>query len=163
MAGLVVRCANQGAHDDEPAIRVKCRTCIEWHMVKKAGGVPDTKKETTLRRFRAPWKGEFVLACGKCQKKVARDGGKGKPLKLKKALKRAAAREQARIRLLVVPCLKLCPKGAIAVCTQEQFGRGECSMVRSIAEVRVLVRECVLAAESRDAKRMDAVSLEVEF
>ena len=97
-----------------------------------------------LKRYRAPWKGQLLLACLKCQKKRKRQSSRAKPLKLKKAMKQAMieAGSELRVRVIQVACLKLCPKGAIAVCTQEQLGRGECSMVKTADDVRMLAAEC---------------------
>ncbi len=108
---------------------------------------PDETAEpsrSALRAYPAPWKGQLVLACRKCQKKLRARDGSGSVAKLKKALKSCAKHDQdsIRIRLVEVSCLKLCPKGAVAVCTQSQLGAGTCSMVRSGDDVEALYTQC---------------------
>jgi hypothetical protein len=39
-----------------------------------------------------------------------------------------------------VPCLKMCPKGGVTVCTQAQLALGECSIVRTKEDVEALLR-----------------------
>jgi hypothetical protein len=93
-----------------------------------------------MQSYPIPWKGQLVLACGKCQKKLKRSKGS----KLSKALKRRARRDQEglRLRVVEVACLKMCPKGGITVCTQGQVGRNECSIVRNRADVDSLYEQC---------------------
>jgi len=108
---------------------------------------PETEKTPSpLRHYRAPWKGQLVLACAKCQKRLRRHEGNSKLQKFRKVLQAAA--EPARVRVLDVPCLKLCPKRGVAVCTQEQIGRGECSIVWTEEDVEQLARECQRAAKA---------------
>ena len=113
---------------------------------------PPSAKELRLRTYPAPWKGQLVLACRKCQKKLRSHDGNGAAAKLKKALKSCAKhdRDSVRIRLVEVPCLKLCPKGAVAVCTQSQLGAGTCSMIRSEDDVQALYTECKAEAARAD-------------
>jgi hypothetical protein len=89
-----------------------------------------------MRSYPIPRRGQLVLACGKCQKKLKR--------KLNKALKKRARQDEDRVRLRVVdvPCMKMCPKGGITVCTQGQVGRNECSIVRTRADVDGLYEQC---------------------
>jgi predicted metal-binding protein len=91
--------------------------------------------------YRIPWKGQLLLACRKCQKKLKRGEGAAK---LSKALKRRARQDEdgLKLRVIEVPCLKMCPKGGITVCTQAQLGRGECSIVRNGADVDSLYQQC---------------------
>ncbi len=91
--------------------------------------------------YQIPWKGQLVLACGKCQKKLKRSDGVAK---LSKALKKRARRDEdgPKLRVIEVSCLKMCPKGGVTVCTQAQLGRNECSIVRNRADVDSLYQEC---------------------
>jgi predicted metal-binding protein len=102
-----------------------------------------TQDREVVRSFRVPWKGQLVLVCRKCQKKLKRGGKRNGIAKLGKALKRRARNEADGLKLHVieVPCLKLCPKGGVTVCTQRQLGLGECSIVRTGADVDALVEE----------------------
>src|ERR1700761_6051211 len=90
----------------------------------------------TMKSYPIPRKGQLVLACGKCQKKLKR--------KLSKALMKRARQDEDRMRLRVVevPCMKLCPKGGITVYTPGQVGRNECSIVRTRTDVDELYEEC---------------------
>jgi predicted metal-binding protein len=87
-----------------------------------------------IRSYRAPWKGQLLLVCRKCQKKLKKN-------KLAKRLKKRARHGDGgtRLHVLQVPCLKMCPKGGITVCTQTQLARGECSIVRSKEDVEALL------------------------
>jgi predicted metal-binding protein len=64
-----------------------------------------------------------VLVCSKCQRKLKGSGDH--PLKLKKELKKLAKNDPDRLKLHVisVPCMKLCPKGGVTVCTPQQFSQ----------------------------------------
>jgi predicted metal-binding protein len=94
-----------------------------------------------VRSYQVPWKGQLVLVCRKCQKKL-KHGGKRKGIaKLGKALKKRArdAEDGLKLHVIEVPCLKMCPKEGVTVCTQRQLGRGECSIVWSGADVDALI------------------------
>jgi hypothetical protein len=97
-----------------------------------------------MQSYRIPWRGQLVLACGKCQKKLKRSKRKDKGAKLSKALKRRARQDEdgLKLRVIEVACLKMCPKGGITVCTQGQLGRNECSIVRTRADVDSLYEQC---------------------
>lgn len=96
-----------------------------------------------VRSYRAPWKGELILVCRKCQRKLKHAGKKDGMAKLSKGLKKRAKRNQDGLKLHVieVPCLELCPKGGVTVCTQRQLGRGECSIVYTTEDLDALVAE----------------------
>ena len=115
-------------------------------MSKKIGDIsngPAEPRQGAVRSYQAPWKGELLLVCRKCQKKLKHDGKKNGISKLSKALKRRARHDEnaPRLHVLEVPCLKMCPEGGITICTQRQLGRGECSIVRSKADVDALYRQ----------------------
>jgi predicted metal-binding protein len=95
-----------------------------------------------LRTYRAPWKGQIVLVCRKCQKKL-QGGKKNRIAKLGKELKKQARQEEdgPRLRVIQVSCLKVCPKGGVTVCTQAQLARNECCIVRTKADVDALVSQ----------------------
>jgi hypothetical protein len=115
-------------------------------MSKKIGDIsngPAEPRQGAVRSYKAPWKGELLLVCRKCQKKLKHDGKKNGISKLSKALKKRARQDEnaPRLHVLEVPCLKMCPEGGITMCTQRQLGRGECSIVRSKADVDALYRQ----------------------
>jgi hypothetical protein len=104
-------------------------------MSKKIGDISNGPAE--------PRQGELLLVCRKCQKKLKHDGKKNGISKLSKALKKRARQDEnaPRLHVLEVPCLKMCPEGGITICTQRQLGRGECSIVRSKADVDMLYQQ----------------------
>lgn len=106
---------------------------------------PEAQSQALVRTYPAPWKGQLVLVCRKCQSKLKHDGGKKNRLaKLNKALKKRARQGEDGLRLHVVDvsCLKMCPKGGVTVCTQQQLAGNECSIVRTRADVNALLLQC---------------------
>jgi hypothetical protein len=101
-----------------------------------------------MRSYPGPWKGQFLLACGKCQRKL-RKSQADDFISLKKLLTRERKKHPAglRLRVLNVPCLKMCPKDAVTVCTPAQVARHECSIVSIPRDVPALYQQCKL--ESR--------------
>jgi hypothetical protein len=93
--------------------------------------------ERSLRSYRAPWKGQLLLICRKCQKKLKHGGKKKSLAKLGKTLKK----DRPQFHVIEVSCLKMCPKGAVTVCTQQQLARGECSIVGTGADVDALLEQ----------------------
>ncbi len=89
-----------------------------------------------------PWKGQIVLVCRKCQKKL-HGGKKNKIAKLGKVLKKQGRQEEdaPRLRVIQVSCLNVCPKGGVTVCTQSQLARNECCIVRTPADLDALIRQ----------------------
>ena len=67
------------------------------------------------RTYKSRYSGPVLLACKKCEKKL-------KPkLKLKKKLKLLNRNGPATLHLIQVSCMKLCPKGGIAICAPQQL------------------------------------------
>ena len=99
-----------------------------------------------LKSYKGPWKGQLLLACGKCQRKLKKDdlGDEHGLGKLRKALKQRSKRDEDGLELLVIKtqCLKVCPKRGVAVCTRAQIGAGRCSIVRTSEDVDALYAEC---------------------
>ena len=71
-----------------------------------------------LRIYRTPWKGEAVFACKKCQRKMKKRGGASALIKLKSWFKQ---RPGLPVRVIDIPCVKLCPKGGVTVFTRRQL------------------------------------------
>jgi hypothetical protein len=111
--------------------------------VEERSNGPAEPRQGIVRSYPAPWKGELLLVCRKCQKKLKHEGKKNGISKLNKALKRRARHDEnaATLYVLQVPCLKMCPRGGVTVCTQRQLGRGECSIVRSSADIDALYQQ----------------------
>ncbi|HTZ60920.1 MAG TPA: hypothetical protein VMB49_22580 [Acidobacteriaceae bacterium] len=105
-------------------------------------GIPAS--EDGLRSYRGPWKGELVLVCRKCQKKLKHRGGNKKLARMSKTLRKRAARRDPELQIATVDvsCLKMCPKDGVTVCTGPQIARHECSVLRSLADVDVLIDRC---------------------
>jgi predicted metal-binding protein len=73
--------------------------------------------ERTLRTYPAPWEGEIILACRKCQKKLKKHGGLRDLAKLKKAVKRYNKEHADKpLHVVGIPCMDLCPKDGVTVC-----------------------------------------------
>ena len=103
-----------------------------------------TPVEGRVRGYRGPWKGQLVLICRKCQKKIKHSGTKNKLAKLGKTLKKRARRQEsgAEIYTVGVSCLGMCPKGGITVCTGQLLARHECLILRSQDDVDALIEQC---------------------
>ena len=101
----------------------------------------DQEDTVALRGYKAPWRGELILACNKCQKKLKKRGA-GKFASLKKWFKKRsrADDEGPAVKVVGIDCLKLCPKGGITISTQHQIGEAgrEVSIVRSEADLEQL-------------------------
>ena len=108
-----------------------------------------TASPGTLRAYPAPWKGALLLACRKCQKKLKRDKRSTEAANLKKAMKTRSRKNDLRLRVLQIPCLKLCPKDAVTVCTQRQLAQGTCAIVRTPADLDALYAQCRSEATPR--------------
>jgi len=98
-----------------------------------------------LRSYRIPWKGQLLLVCRKCERKLRKSGSFSEGATLKKALKVYAKLDPQRgpkLHVLGVDCLKLCPKGGLAVCTGTQMRRipAEVSLLRSAGDIAELYR-----------------------
>ena len=70
-----------------------------------------------LKTYAAPWDGQLILACRKCQKKLKGHHGLHALSKLKAAVKRRNAEHPGQaLHVLNVPCMDLCPKDGVTVC-----------------------------------------------
>ncbi len=100
-----------------------------------------------LKSFVGPWtrkERQLLLACGKCQRKLREDADAQGLAKFKKLVKKRAKHSDLGVQLIVIEtkCLKVCPRAGVAVCTQAQVGAGRGSIVRSVADVDLLLAEC---------------------
>jgi len=105
-------------------------------------GVP----ELTLKSYKGPWtkKSTLLFACRKCMRKIRHD--EHQPLSgFKKLLKKRSKHLgfPKKLRVIDTPCLSVCPRGGVTVCTQAQIGRGECSILRQPGDVDLLVLQCI--------------------
>lgn len=96
---------------------------------------------SALRTIKAPWKGELILACNKCQRKLKKRKA-GRFASLKKWFKKRSRSDDdsPMIRVVGIDCIKLCPKGGVTVSTQHQLATAgsEVSIVRSEADLEQL-------------------------
>jgi hypothetical protein len=77
-----------------------------------------------LKRYPAPWEGQLILTCRKCQKKLKHDQNLRALAKLKKTVKRYNKEHpDQQLHVINVPCMDLCPKGAVTVCTARDSSR----------------------------------------
>jgi hypothetical protein len=89
-------------------------------------------KNEGLRSYPLPLRGDLLLVCGKCQRKLKKGDDPDGLSSLKKLLKKQGG---LRPHVLKVPCLKMCPKGGVTVCTPDQVARHECSIIRDAEDV----------------------------
>jgi hypothetical protein len=69
------------------------------------------------KTYPAPWEGQLILACRKCQKKLKGDDDLRALAKLKKTVKRLnKQRPEHALHVINVPCMDLCPKDGVTVC-----------------------------------------------
>jgi len=70
-----------------------------------------------LKTYAAPWEGEILLACRKCQKKLKPHDSLRELARLKKTVKGFNKEHpDQRIHVINVPCMDLCPKDGVTVC-----------------------------------------------
>jgi predicted metal-binding protein len=70
-----------------------------------------------LKSYPPTWEGDLLLACRKCQKKLKGEPGMRALAKLKKTITRHNKEHAgALLHLISVPCMDLCPKGAVTIC-----------------------------------------------
>jgi hypothetical protein len=84
-----------------------------------------------LISYKGRWKGELLLACAKCQRKLRKHEDPAGLSKLKKLLKHA----QPKLFVVNIACLDVCPKGGVTVCSAAQVARGEFSILRTPEDV----------------------------
>jgi hypothetical protein len=73
--------------------------------------------ETAFKTYPAPWQGQLILACRKCQKKLKGSKDIEALAKLKKTIKRHNRKHPDRaLHLIPISCTGLCPKNGVTVC-----------------------------------------------
>jgi hypothetical protein len=77
--------------------------------------------ETDFKTYPAPWSGQLILACRKCQKKLKGSKDLEALAKLKKTIKRHNRKHPERaLHLIPIPCTGLCPKNGVTACNLAQ-------------------------------------------
>ena len=91
-----------------------------------------------FKTYPAPWAGEIVLACRKCQKKLRRDCARGELAKLKKTIRSFNKVHPDRLlHVINVPCMDLCPKDGVTVCCPERAS-SRLQILRNLEDIRRL-------------------------
>jgi hypothetical protein len=100
---------------------------------------PQRIEPVAPRNYNAPWRGELVLACTKCQKKLRKHKGSKSLASLKKWFKKRGKsdRDAPEVKIIGIGCVKMCPKGGVTIARQHQLceAGGEVSILRSEAEL----------------------------
>ncbi len=111
---------------------------------------------SSLRKYSSRFKGPALLVCSKCQRKLKRSGGHTHTAQLKKTLKHLskADPQQRRLHIIGVSCLKLCPKGAVTVCTPADLAQvpPSLTLISSREDVASLYQECIAGLPSEVAR-----------
>ena len=69
------------------------------------------------KTYAAPWHGQILLACRKCQKKLKSDSDLRALAKLKQTIKRRNKEHLHQpLHVIKVACMDLCPKDGVTVC-----------------------------------------------
>jgi predicted metal-binding protein len=94
-----------------------------------------------IKSYPPTWKGDLLLACRKCQKKLKGESGMRALAKLKKTIKRHNKMHSGtELCLISVPCMDMCPKGAVTVCLPRKI-QTPLVLIRTEDEIEALYRE----------------------
>lgn len=92
----------------------------------------------SLKSYPPTWKGDLLLACRKCQRKLKNEPGLRALARLKKTIKRHNREHPAEVlHVISVPCMDLCPKGAVTICLPANQ-RTVLSVLRNESEINEL-------------------------
>ena len=95
--------------------------------------------ESSPKTYPAPWDGQVILACRKCQKKLKGDRDLRSLAKLKKAVKRYNKEHpQQPLHVINVPCMDLCPRDGVTICNPAR-DPNRLSIVRGAEDIERLV------------------------
>ena len=88
-------------------------------------------------------RGPVLLACEKCEQRLAKEGRFRQIAQMQQALDAIADEAQANgsgLRILPVGCLDICPRGAMAVARSAERGRGpaETFIVRTPEDLKAV-------------------------
>ncbi len=115
----------------------------------KQNAIAETETDTrvSLRTVSSRFRGPALLVCRKCERKLRNSRDHQHVAKLRKTLKKIANSDAAgrRVHTIAVSCLKLCPKGAVTVCTQANLQQTPptLTLIRTRQDVAELYRQCV--------------------
>ena len=107
-------------------------------------GPGQSDRRLRSRRNEAP--GLVLLACEKCERRLAKEGRFRQITQLQQALDAIATEAQANgsgLQILSVPCMDVCPRGAMAVASGDT--PDEVLIVRSPEDLRLA---CAMVVDS---------------
>lgn len=91
-----------------------------------------------LKSWPAPWEGEIVLACRKCQKKLKKQDSLKALARLGKSVKRRNRHALGTpLHVIRMACTKLCPKDGVTICLPSRHP-GRLSILRSESDIDAL-------------------------
>ena len=111
-----------------------------------------------LRGGRGDSQGPVLLACEKCERRLAKEGRFRQIAQLQGALDAIATEAQATgsgLQILQVPCMDVCPKGAMAVASGADAE--DVRLVRTPADLQVVCEELLESAALRESRTRGAV------
>lgn len=101
-----------------------------------------------LRTYNSRYRSGVLLVCRKCERKLKRSGEHEHTANLKKSLRKLAKRAGTEVPYVIpISCLKLCPKGAVTVCTQRDLASlpPSLTLIRTRTDVATLFRIVTVA------------------
>lgn len=89
------------------------------------------------KTYSAPWQGQLILACRKCQKKLKGDPDLRGLAKLRTTVKRYnKGHPESTLHVINVQCMDLCPKDGVTVCDPRNPSR--LMILRREADIRTI-------------------------
>ena len=115
--------------------------------MSKHNAITDPDTGASLRTVSSRFRGPALLVCSKCERKLRKSGQHRHVARLRKSLRKLAKADAAarRVHTVAVSCLKLCPRGAVTVCTQANLRQTPptLTLIRTRQDVTELYRQCV--------------------
>jgi hypothetical protein len=133
------------------------RISPEKQMSKDPEPIDTSDCGEALRMYRAPWKGEVLFVCKKCQRKMSRDAMPALAKVKKWFKKRAKKSKDAPMHVIQIPCVDLCPKDGVTIFSRRQLMQepsGVC-IARTEADLEKLyceLTEVALSSENATLK-----------
>src|SRR6202012_2779534 len=94
--------------------------------------------ETDFKTYPAPWSGQLILACRKCQKKLKGNKDLEALARLKKTIKRHNRKHpETPLHLVPISCTDLCPKDGVTACSPA-LGSARLFILRSEDDIQRL-------------------------
>jgi len=96
-----------------------------------------------LKSYPAPWKGQLVLVCSKCTRKLKHHGDGSLNVKRWLKTRQKESKTGNKLKILAIKCVKMCPKNGVTIATQQQLSRkpAEVSIIRSEADLEMLYQQ----------------------